>query len=498
MISPLRRPLAFRFRRCAAQFALLTLGLFAANLPAQPASAPARGAKPFRAGAAISNITPQLGVSMEGIIAQKGRINHIRDELHARCLVLDDGATRLAFIVCDTTMIDTAVVDRIKRTIADETGIAPSHVVITATHSHNTPRPSVSLPLGALNDAYNEFFVRRIADGVRRAVNNLADAQIGWGSTDRPDFIQNRRWHLAPEHMPENPFGTKTDQVAVNAAPVLRLKPSGPVDPAISVLAVRHADGRPLAVLASYGLHFVGGIEFDVASADYYGVFADELSRLLAPGQQDPAFVAIMANGTSGDINFPDVPDRSIAPARGVRLARLKEMAKVIARDVQRVYQSLEFTNHAPLAATTSTLELGVRKPDAERLEWAKRTLAARTAGAPITRPQIYAREAELLAQHPETVSIPLQALQIGDLGIASIPCEVFAITGLTIKRESPFKATFVLELANGYYGYLPTPDQHQLGGYETWPARSSFLATEAEPKIRTEALRLLTRLPQR
>ena len=25
------------------------------------------------------------------------------------------------------------------------------------------------------------------------------------------------------------------------------------------------------------------------------------------------------------------------------------------------------------------------------------------------------------------------------------------------------------MELANGAYGYLPTPQQHELGGYETW-----------------------------
>ena len=46
--------------------------------------------------------------------------------------------------------------------------------------------------------------------------------------------------------------------------------------------------------------------------------------------------------------------------------------------------------------------------------------------------------------------------------------------------------------LANGYGGYLPPPEQHELGGYETWPARSSLLEVRAEPQIRAEALRLL------
>ena len=82
--------------------------------------------------------------------------------------------------------------------------------------------------------------------------------------------------------------------------------------------------------------------------------------------------------------------------------------------------------------------------------------------------------------------------MKISMIAVAAIPCEVFAETGLAIKKESPHPFTFTIELANGYGGYLPTREQHQLGGYETWPARSSFLEVEAESRIRKETLRLL------
>lgn len=68
-------------------------------------------------------------------------------------------------------------------------------------------------------------------------------------------------------------------------------------------------------------------------------------------------------------------------------------------------------------------------------------------------------------------MSVKLQALRIGELGIVAIPCEVFTAIGLDIKKMSPMKKTFTIELANGYNGYLPTPEQHKLGGYETWRA---------------------------
>jgi hypothetical protein len=43
---------------------------------------------------------------------------------------------------------------------------------------------------------------------------------------------------------------------------------------------------------------------------------------------------------------------------------------------------------------------------------------------------------------------------------------------------------TFTIEPANGYHGYLPTPEQQRLGAYETCHARSSYLETEAASKI--------------
>ena len=88
-----------------------------------------------------------------------------------------------------------------------------------------------------------------------------------------------------------------------------------------------------------------------------------------------------------------------------------------------------------------------------------------------------------------------MQAIRIGDIAITANPCETFASTGLQVKQASPFEKTINFELANGYGGYLPPREQHMLGGYETWPARSSFLDVDAEEQIRLELLRLLGEL---
>ena len=94
----------------------------------------------------------------------------------------------------------------------------------------------------------------------------------------------------------------------------------------------------------------------------------------------------------------------------------------------------------------------------------------------------------------PDEVQIPLMALRIGELGIAAIPFEVFTEIGLEIKEKCPLERAFTIELANGSYGYLPTPEQHELGGYETWLG-TNYVEKEASRKIVQELLEMFESL---
>jgi hypothetical protein len=94
----------------------------------------------------------------------------------------------------------------------------------------------------------------------------------------------------------------------------------------------------------------------------------------------------------------------------------------------------------------------------------------------------------------PPRMEVPLQALRIGDLSIAAIPFETFVEMGLELKAKSPFPDTFVVSLANGSYGYLPTAAHHQLGGYETWLGTNQVEVGAAE-KIVDTLLQMLKQL---
>lgn len=446
----------------------------------------------LRAGAAVVDITPALGVTNGGVIARGGPVTHIHDELHARCLVLDDGATRLAIAICDMRMLGGEVVARAKSLAGEATGLAPENILIAATHTHAAPA-MVGIHPEPRDRAYAEFVARRIADGITRAWHHLAPAKVGWGFGSAPQHVHNRRWFMKPVAIAANPFGGRSDEVKMNPPRGTDLlKPAGPVDPQVSVLDVRHTDGRPLALLANYGLHYVGGYQAGHVSADYFGLFADRVQGLLGADRQHPPFVAMMSNGTSGDVSNNDFRAK---PERLPAWVKMQRVANDLAGKVAKVVANIGHHATAPLAVAATELQLGVRRPDDARLAWARRTLVNDTDPKRLTRPEIYAQEALALAKFPARVPVVLQAFRIGDLRIITVPCEMFAEIGLALKQEAGLGPLFIIELANGYRGYLPTPRQHEWGGYETWPARSSYLEVQAAPKIRAALLGLLSKL---
>jgi hypothetical protein len=339
-----------------------------------------------------------------------------------------------------------------------------------------------------------EFLVGRIADGVGRAINNLEPARIAWGVGREPNQVFHRRWKLKPGTIPANPLGGTHDLVKMNPpmeSPDL-IEPVGPTDPEVSVVSLQSPAGRPIALLANYSLHYVGTGRDNEISADYYGAFADRIQQLLGADRQNPPFVAMLSNGTSANIN--NINFRKKHPPQPP-YEQMRLVADAVAREAQRVCGTLQYQDWVPLQVRQTELQLGVRLPSPDEIARAEAILA-KAQGQPLkTAEQAFARETVLLKDYPKQISVIIQAMRLGDLGIAAIPGEVFVETGLAIKQQSPFKPTFTIELANGCSGYLPPPEQHKLGGYETWRARSSFLETEAAPKIQAALMGLFGQL---
>jgi hypothetical protein len=447
------------------------------------------GSKPkdvgaLRAGAFAMDITPvKWPVPSNGSMSAH-YANGATDPINARCLVVDDGKTKIAFCVIDACMVYREVMDEAKAIASQRTGIPIEHMLISATHAHSCPS-SVAVFQAPADKEYTKFLIQRVAEGIIKAHDRLAPAQVGWAVGNDPTQVFNRRWWMAEGKTYENPFGSTKDRARMNPGYGNKdvTKSIGPVDPEVPVLAFRTPEGKPIAVLCNYSLYYVGGVP--AVSADYYGEFARQLTKKIGG---DDNCVVIMSNGTSGDINNVNFGAQPVKrqPGEQVRI-----VADSVSNAALKAYTTIQFRDSVSLDMREAQIELGVRKPSTEEVAVAKQVLASskKKDGNYLDRAAIYATETVDMAAFPDTVKVKLQAMRIGELGIVSSPCETFVEIGLDIKKKSPLKPTFTIELANGY---LPTPEQHKLGGYETWRAKSSYLEVDAATKIEATLLKLL------
>jgi len=494
-MAPNRRKLGSSMRFLPRR-SFVAAALAACSLVVCPGSAPAADARSaervFRAGVAQLDITPELGSLIVGGF-NPIPARHIHDPLYARALVLDDGQNRIAFVVCDNVGIAREPIDAAKQLIAQQSKLPGSRVMVSATHTHSGPSaraesyiPSDKIPAPEPTPPpltkYQQFIARRIADVVHCAINNLEPAKIGWGSVRQPQHVFNRRWFVSDEALRHNPFGG-IDRVRMNppvGSPALE-RPAGPTDPEIPFIALQGKDGHPIGLLAAYSLHYVGGVPAADISADYYGMFNQRMRELVGAERQEPAFVSLMANGTSGNVNNIDF--RTRRPTKKP-YEHMREVATEVADAVFAAYQKVEYRDWLPVDARYRELSLAWRKPTPELVAQSRDLLAK----PPRTPPwqaneRTYANRVLQLANGPDRADVPLQAFRIGELAIMTLPTETFAETGLELKARSPLKPAFAIELANGSFGYMPTPEQHALGGYESWLG-TNRLEIEASTKI--------------
>lgn len=418
----------------------------------------------LRAGAAVVDATPtKFPVVVNGYFTERST-SKVTDPIEVRALALSDGKTTLVLAVVDSCMVPRGLID------AARAGV--DNVMVSSTHTHSAPAAMGCLGSDA-DPEYPDFLKGRIAEALKKAVDALRPARAGWTSVVAPKHTYTRRWILRSDKVRKDPFGDPT--MRANMHPGYQnpdfIGPSGPTDPEMTILSVRAADGAPLAVLANYSMHY---FDSPPLSADYFGAWRRQVEKALGGG------VAIMSQGTSGDQMWMDYGSPSRKPA-------IEDYAFGLSTLALEALKGVEHKAAVPLAAKETTLRLGRRVPDAKRLEWARATWKG---GKPKTQPEIYAREAVLLHETPE-VELRLQALRIGEGAIAAWPNEVFAISGLKVKAASPLR-TMNVSLANGAEGYIPPPEQHALGGYTTWPARTAALEVGAEPRIVDTLLKLL------
>ena len=357
------------------------------------------------------------------------------DPLFARALVLDNGSAKVALISVDATMLLNG--DELIKAVISELGIPPDHLILDATHDHNSPlggTPAVGPALAP----YFALVKQGIVEAARQANAHLAPARIGFGrgaayvNINRDQKIGNG-YHMG-------------------------YSPEGPSDKTVAVISITTASAVPIAVYANYAVH--GVVMYRVHRHDGQVQITGDLPGATAKYVEDRLgsnAVALWTSGAAGDQNplfmanyNQDAPDVFDEGAAG--WAILDVEARRLGEEIVRVTKAIGNTaDHAVLWGTGTSVSC----PGQQRAEPPKPGVPQAGYGAPAP--------TTVRMVDGDPVKIPLSLLMINDIAVAGVSGEVFTEIGEHLKRDSLFDRTMMVTLLPNGIGYIPTDKAYLL-----------------------------------
>ena len=398
----------------------------------------------LRVGAAAVSVAADDAMVIAGGITA-GRAAGQEGQLRCVATVLESGDTRMALVACDVLMLTRESLDPVGVRITRETGIPADRILINCTHTHHAPSTMRVHDYGP-----DAEFTRRIQDAivqaVAQAVSALADARLTFALGEERTVGQNSRMLLADGQVYW--IGARTNVV----------RPTGPFDPELPVLAFRRSDdNRLVSLIFNHSTHTIGTRTPGLRSPSIYGMAAQELEAQLGG-------TALFLEGASGSTHNLDLTgDECI---RRIKTSVFDTLQRAQPREVDR------------LGGLRRPVKYRVRRFDEAAEDEAVVRYVRKYAGPPhdeIIR-KVFANMRRELAPHQgEERETWVQALRIGDVAVVGVPAEYFTQLGLDIKNRSPFRHTIIAELANDWIGYLPNREGHKLGGYQVWTGFQSY-----------------------
>lgn len=427
-------------------------------------------------GFSSANITPSYGMEVPGGMSKRFT-QGVHDELQATAAVFDDGEQAVALVGVDSLSIKHSVVERAREIIFDAIGIVPEHVMCGASHTH-AGGPAADIFISESDPEYLTHMSRQIATAVIDANRRKEELQVGVRVGEVKGVAHPRRWLMKDGSQRSHP---RADQANMD-------RPQGELDESCNVVGVAGEDGIPRGCVVNFTCHGTTGWGAGFASADWIGYFRQCLKRVFGDD-----FGVVFLNGACGDVTQVDNTQDPDYVQSGPIAAR--RVGGSVAGETLKQLVQMRFVDSMAVGGKRVQIELEPRVPTEEQIAWA-REHAESTEPNPArwATDSIWSREWLNLAKMVETEAVvpcELQAIRIGDTAFASNPGEFFCSLGMGIKRGSPFGNTFVVELANGSIGYVPSEDAYE-GGYESQMAPSSKLVAGSGEKIVAETIELL------
>ena len=432
------------------------------------------------AGAAIADITPPVGVQLDGYGARAQSSQGVHDELMARVLVFEQGDQTAVIVSCDLLGVHPWVASEVRARAAAAAGVRQDGVLVAATHNHAGP---VGLRAGILAQ-FEESLAETLVGQICGAIEESWEAR-------RPASI--------------NHASATIDTISLN-----RRDPEWPIDAVLHVVSVAGEDG-PVATLLNFACH---ATVLNQTNLMLSGEFPGAACRLI---QRETGAPCLYLNGACGDVNpvwiaqdFAGVERAGqIIGAQALRLAA--EMRALGPGQRSHNIRWDEFPEVSPLGrlitpslrAVRGEITLPRREFDSDdayaaRIEETGAAAEAAEPGSPerravtasLTRFKVE-RWAAAWTQHaPELTPTEVQAIRLGDgLALLGLPGEFFGETAAAIREAAPFADVLMACYANDYVGYVVPEHAYEEGGYE---AGMTPHAPEADAMIRDAAKDLL------
>jgi hypothetical protein len=431
-------------------------------------------AKDLQVGTASVVINPPEGTPMSGYYHPRGT-QGVLDDLLAKAVVFDDGHTRAAIVVCDLLGIPRPVVEASRKRISETTDIPAEHVMIAATHTHTGPsliRHSTRDKFtdqgrsSAQNytDSLPEFLARAVADAER----NLGPAQGAFGTGTAPKLGFNRRFWMKDGSVGWNP-GKLNPKI---------IRPIRSIDPEVGVVYFENSKKEPELTCVNYALHpdTTGG---ELVSADFPGA----LSRALAQVKGDE-MMTLFCNGACGDINHINVNWKGRQKGQG----EANRLGTILAGAVCVAYMDLTPLTDGSLQVRREMVPLELAPITEVDLKKA-RDVAAQEKASFLDRVDAF-KTLDIHNRKGEPIPAEVQVISLGsDVAWVGLPGEIFVDLGLSIKENSPFALTQVVELANGSPGYIPHRSAYAEGQYEVVSSRVAAGSGEKLVEVATKLL---------
>jgi len=463
------------------------------------------------------DITPPPGMPMGGYSVMANRGQGFRTRIKARVVYLNDGKGQsLALVQTDLTAASLLLQHKVASRVAEKTGLKPSDIAITASHSHSAPVNFFD------NDFYNkhtssgqwleprflEFAASRIAAGITEAHSKRRPAKIATGKKDIYGYNRNRS---LDSYILNNNAGD--------------IDPSDPqakfraVNPSLYMVRIDVADDdgryKPLAAFSSFSVHATAlTAPVEVYNADLFAYAQKDLEWKIRDKYQTPwPVVHALTTGTQGDMApaLEEHGDNWITHF-DVNWKAAKKLGQGIGAEAIDLFESLQPQLTSDIALATAARELNIREHnkigDVEichdaavgnalaagayerRTPWLTlipffhggNIMARRwwffTEGCQGNKRHLGFSFLQPLLEPKDSFPniVMFQLLRINDMVILPLPFESTAEAGRRMAHSvaeefkiagKPARYVWVAGNSNGYFGYTTTPEEYRRQNYE-------------------------------